>query len=134
MPPKPPPRSPSAVDVAVGRNVRVWRMARGLSQVQLASRLGVTFQQVQKYEVGGNRIPTGRLVQLAAILNVPIAALFAGSDDSEPSRALVLLSDPRSFRLAVAFAVIRDNRCRLSLVKLVEKIAASVPQPKRRRQ
>jgi transcriptional regulator with XRE-family HTH domain len=115
MPAKWPARSPSAVDVAVGRNVRIWRMAKGLSQAQLATRLGVTFQQVQKYETGGNRIPTGRLVKAAAILAVPISALFAGIDDSEPTRSmLALLSDSRSFRLAQAFAVIRttDSACR----------------------
>ena len=134
MPAKKSPKCPSAVDVTVGRNVRVWRMAKGLSQAQFAIRLGVTFQQVQKYETGGNRIPTGRLVKLAAILGVPIAALFEGTDAAEPSRSLLaLVSDRRSFRLAHAFAAVKDNRCRLSLVNMVEKIAASVPQSKRRR-
>jgi len=71
-----PAKRPSSIDIAVGRNVRIWRMAKGLSQAQLANRLGVTFQQVQKYEVGSNRIGTGRLVKLAAILRIPIAALF----------------------------------------------------------
>jgi DNA-binding XRE family transcriptional regulator len=56
----------SWIDAAVGRNVRVWRMARGMTQEQLAGRVGVTFQQLQKYEIGGNRIPTGRLVKLPA--------------------------------------------------------------------
>jgi transcriptional regulator with XRE-family HTH domain len=127
-------KSPSPVDVAVGGNVRIWRMTKGLSQAQLANRLGVTFQQVQKYEVGGNRIPTGRLVKLAAILGVPIAALFEGTTGGDPSRPLLtLVSDRRSFRLAHAFAAIKDNRCRLSLVNMVEKIAASVPRSTRRR-
>jgi transcriptional regulator with XRE-family HTH domain len=112
----------------------MWRMARGLSQAQLARRLGVTFQQVQKYETGGNRVPTGRLVKLAAILAVPISALFAGTDAAESSYSLLaLVSDSRSFRLAQAFAAITDKRCRLSLVSLVEKIAATAPQPKRPR-
>jgi transcriptional regulator with XRE-family HTH domain len=134
MPAKKSAKTPSPIDVTVGRNVRVWRMAKGLSQAQLAIRLGVTFQQVQKYETGGNRIPTGRLVKLAAILGVPIAALFEGTDAAEPSRSLLaLVSDRRSFRLAHAFAAVKDNRCRLSLVNMVEKIAASVPQSKRRR-
>jgi transcriptional regulator with XRE-family HTH domain len=127
------PRIPSPVDIAVGCNVRLWRMTRGLSQAQLASRIGVTFQQAQKYETGANRIGTGRLVRIAAILGVPISALFAGADDGGPSRSLLaLVFDPRSFRLARAFAAIEDKSCRVSLVKMVEKIAASVPQPKRR--
>ena len=127
-------KSPSPVDVTVARNVRVWRMAKGLSQARLANRLGVTFQQVQKYEIGANRIGTGRLVKIAAILGVPISALFQGTDAAGPSQSLLaLLSDRRSFRLAHAFAAIKDNTCRVSLVNLVEKIAASVPRSKRRR-
>ncbi|MBV9426807.1 MAG: helix-turn-helix transcriptional regulator [Bradyrhizobiaceae bacterium] len=57
------PRKPDAVDVAVGVNVRTWRIARGLSQGELAQRLGITFQQVQKYETGHNRMTTGRLAK-----------------------------------------------------------------------
>jgi transcriptional regulator with XRE-family HTH domain len=131
--PRTPARRPSPVDVAVGRNVRIWRMARGLSQAQLANRLGVTFQQVQKYEVGANRIGTGRLVRLAAILGIPIAALFDGADAADPARSmLALIADTRAFRLAQAFAAVKDTTLRLSLVKLVEKIAIAVPQPQRR--
>jgi transcriptional regulator with XRE-family HTH domain len=134
MPARKSAKSPSPIDVAVGRNVRIWRMVKGLSQAQLANRVGVTFQQVQKYEVGGNRIGTGRLVKIAAILGVPISALFEGTTGADPSRPLLaLVSDRRSFRLAHAFAAVKDNRCRLSLVNMVEKIAASVPQSKRRR-
>ena len=133
MPTKNRPRTPSPLDVAVGRNVRLWRLARGLSQAQLADRLGVTFQQVQKYEVGANRIGTGRLVKLSAVLSIPITALFDGTDAADPSRSLLaLISDTRSFRLAHAFAAIRDNRARLSLVNLVEQIAASPSLSKRR--
>src|ERR1700724_2137080 len=94
-----PAKRPSPIDAPVGRNVRIWRMARGLSQAQLANRLGITFQQLQKYEVGANRI-----------------------------------ADARAFRLAHAFAAIKDSSFRLSLVNLVEKIAATVPQRKRDRQ
>ena len=126
-------RRPSAIDVAVGRNVRIWRMAKGLSQAQLAHRLGVTFQQLQKYEVGANRIGTGRLVALAAILAIPVAALFDSADGSDPSRSLLaLIDDTRAFRLAHAFAAIKDTTLRLSLVRLVEKTAIAVPQPPRR--
>jgi transcriptional regulator with XRE-family HTH domain len=129
-----PAKRPSSIDIAVGRNVRIWRMAKGLSQAQLAHRLGVTFQQVQKYEVGANRIGTGRLVKLAAILGVPIAALFDGTEGADPARSLLaLIADKRAFRLARAFAAIADNTARLSLVNLVEKIAIAVPQPPRRR-
>jgi transcriptional regulator with XRE-family HTH domain len=131
------PRKPNIVDIAVGRNVRIWRMARGLTQAQLAKRLRITFQQVQKYETGGNRVPTGRLVRIADILGVPISALFegtaAGAGGSQ--ELLALVADRRSYRLAIAFAAIDNNRARESLVNMVEKIAEAVPQQteKRRR-
>ena len=134
MPVKRPPRSPSALDVAVARNVRFWRMAKGMSQARLASRLDVTFQQVQKYESGANRIGAGRLVKLAAILGVPVSALLIGTEGDDPSRSLLaLMSDARSFRLARAFAAIENRTVRLSLVNLLERIAATVTQPKGRR-
>ena len=127
-------KRPSSIDIAVGRNVRIWRMAKGLSQAQLARRLGVTFQQVQKYEVGANRIGTGRLVQIAPILDVPVAVLLEETAGAEHRGSLLaLIDDRRSFRLAQAFAMIEDRSARLSIVNLVEKIAAAVPQPKRRR-
>ena len=127
-------KSPSAIDVTVGRNARIWRMAKGLSQAQLANRLGVTFQQVQKYETGANRIGTGRLVKIAAILGVPISALFEGTNAAEPSRSLLaLVSDRRSFRLAHAFAAIKHNHFRVSLVELVERLAEAEAAKRRRR-
>jgi transcriptional regulator with XRE-family HTH domain len=133
MPVKRSSKRPSPVDVTVGRNVRVWRMANGLSQAELASRIGVTFQQLQKYEVGANRIGTGRLVKVAAVLGVPVAALFEGTNAAEPSESLLaLLSDSRAFRLAQAFAAIKHTGVRLSLVALVEKIAAAEPAKRRR--
>jgi transcriptional regulator with XRE-family HTH domain len=128
-----PAKRASWVDIAVGRNVRIWRMAKGLTQAQLADRVGVTFQQLQKYEIGGNRIPTGRLVKLAGTLDIPISELFEGTNGAEPPRSLLaLISDSRSFRLAHAFAVIENSAMRLSLVSLVEKIAAGIPSPKGR--
>src|SRR5262249_23492997 len=114
-------KRPSLIDIAVGRNVRLWRMAKGLSQAQLGDRLGITFQQVQKYEAGINRIGTGRLAKIAAILEVPISLLFEGTSGSETSHSLLaLVSDSRSFRLARAFAAIRNTTVRRSLVNLVE--------------
>lgn len=132
--PKRNPRRPDAIDVAVGRNVRLWRIVRGLSQAQLASRLGVTFQQVQKYETGGNRVSTARLVKTAAILGVPISALFHGTGAGDSSGSLTaLISDSGSFRLAHAFAAIKNNKFREALVAMVERLATLPQEPKRRR-
>jgi transcriptional regulator with XRE-family HTH domain len=61
------PRQPDNIDVEVGRRVRVERIARGLSQTDLAKHIGVTFQQVQKYESGANRISIGRLTRIAQL-------------------------------------------------------------------
>jgi transcriptional regulator with XRE-family HTH domain len=134
MPAKPPPRSATRIDVTVGRNVRMWRIASGLSQARLGKRIGVSFQQLQKYESGANRIPTGRLVKIAAVLGVPVAVLFTGDRGAEPSPALLALSsDSRSFRLAHAFAAIEQRALRLVLVRMVEKLAAEAPRSKRRR-
>ena len=125
------PRRPDAVDVIVGINVRLWRIARGLSQQQLAKRLGITFQQVQKYEVGTNRMSRGRLAKAAAVLGAPLAALFHGADAEDPAHAL--LADNRAFRLAQAFAAIKNTTLRLTLVTMVEKVAAAAPPEKKRR-
>lgn len=133
MPGKRSAKAPSPVDATVGRNVRIWRMAKGLSQAELADRIGVTFQQLQKYEVGANRIGTGRLVKVAAVLGVPIAALFEGANAADPSSSLLaLVADSRSFRLARAFAAIKNTSLRLSLVALVERIAAAEAAKRRR--
>jgi transcriptional regulator with XRE-family HTH domain len=128
-------RSPSSIDVAIGRNVRIRRLAKGLSQSQLAKRLGLTFQQVQKYEVGAGRIGSSRLLRIAASLEVPVAALFEGVDGAANARApsmLSLLADARSFRLARSFAAIKNAGLRLSIVGLVEGVAAAVPRARRR--
>ena len=127
-------KRPSSIDITVGHNVRLWRMAKGMSQAQLANRLGVTFQQLQKYEAGFNRIGTGRLAKVATVFEVPISVLFEGIDGTEPSRSLqALVCDTRSFRLADAFAAVKDSTLRLSLLNLIERIAATVPQTRRRR-
>ncbi|HWX35570.1 MAG TPA: helix-turn-helix transcriptional regulator [Steroidobacteraceae bacterium] len=125
------PRNPTLVDVAVGRNVRVRRMARGLSQTDLANRVGVTFQQVQKYEAGSNRISMGRLKKIAKVLRVHVTTLFEGSDEAEKNPALLdasaLIHNKVAFRLAQSFAMIPESerKLRSSLVVMVEHIAAA---------
>ena len=74
-------KGPNPVDVHVGRRVRIRRVLCGLSQTALAEQLGLTFQQLQKYESGANRISASRLWQIAQILDVPISWFFMGIDD-----------------------------------------------------
>src|SRR5690242_12683597 len=76
------PRQPDSTDVEVGRLVRALRMSHGLSQTDLANRIGVTFQQVQKYESGANRITMGRLTNIAKLFKVSVPYLLSGSREA----------------------------------------------------
>jgi len=81
-------KSPNAIDVHVGARVRLRRMMLGLSQEKLGEHLGITFQQIQKYEKGTNRIGASRLQAIARVLSVPVAFFFEGApgggDGHEP--------------------------------------------------
>jgi transcriptional regulator with XRE-family HTH domain len=119
-------KSPDPVDAAVSRNIRIYRLARGMSQTTLAAGLGLTFQQVQKYENGSNRIGSGRLVRIATILDVPVATLLGsagGSSWANGQTALELLADRQRFQLLQAFADIEAAAVRNAVVKLVDRLA-----------
>src|SRR5271156_3004013 len=123
-----PAKKPKPVDVVVGHNVRFQRLAAGLSQEALGAKIGVTFQQVQKYEKGTNRIGASRLTQIAEVLGIPIPLLFEGastgaSDGHNHTSARELLAEPRAFRLARAFSHISDVQIQRCIVELVERIA-----------
>jgi transcriptional regulator with XRE-family HTH domain len=77
-------KKPDAVDIAVGQRIRLHRLQSRQSQTELADELGVTFQQVQKYERGVNRVGAGRLTKIAQVLGVPVTELF-GANDAEDS-------------------------------------------------
>jgi len=119
-------RSPGPVDRLVADNIRIQRLAKGMSQSELARRLGLTMQQVQKYERGANRLTCGRAVRIAEILGVPLAILFQGvkSTGRRPGLSpLALIGDPKSFRLAKAYAQITQARRRDVILALVESLA-----------
>src|SRR5262245_23266311 len=118
-------KKPDAIDRLVGNNIHIQRMAKGISQPELAEQLGITFQQVQKYERGTNRVGAGRLVRIAGALDVSILALFEGIDGvHEPSgpSPQALLADPQHLSLVQAFARVQDKAVRRSLVGLVQQI------------
>src|SRR2546429_9780272 len=75
-------KSTTSHDIEVGQRIRVRRMAQGMSQTELGNLLGVTFQQVQKYEKGVNRVGAGRLVRIGEALDVPVSFFFWGKDAS----------------------------------------------------
>ena len=117
-----PTRSVSAVDVHVGHRIRMARLAGGLSQQAVAEALGLTFQQVQKYEKGANRIGAGRLYQIAGVLNVPVAYFFqdaaggTGVDEPPITAITEAMSTPEGIRVGRALARIEDKvlRCRIA--------------------
>jgi transcriptional regulator with XRE-family HTH domain len=114
------------IDKVIGRNVRIHRLAKQMSQTELGEQIGVSFQQVQKYENGTNRVGSGRLYQIAAILGVHVSTFFKGGETAErapESGLLDLLTEPQSVRLIRAFSKITDTAVRRSLVQLAEKFA-----------
>lgn len=125
-------KSPQQTDVVVGHNVRFWRLERKMSQTDLANALGLTFQQVQKYENGANRVGASRLMQIAEALNIPIHVFFegAGNEQTEVESPIKFVADQQALRLVRAFADIGDATLRRSVVTLVEGIAESNPDTK----
>lgn len=123
------PRSVDAIDAAVGERIAARRTALGLSQTALAERIGVSCQQVQKYEGGRNRISAARLHSLAVALGLPIAAFFpAGGDEEETGEVSVmraLAGTPEGRNLALGFSRIEDHAVRHALSRLVSALAAA---------
>ena len=127
-------KAPNPTDQHVGRRVRMRRMMLAMSQEKLGAALGLTFQQVQKYEKGANRIGASRLQQLSHILQVPVAFFFEGapnasaphgSNGSALSMAQIddFVSDLDGLRLIRAFMRIDNAALRRRIVMLVQEIA-----------
>jgi transcriptional regulator with XRE-family HTH domain len=123
-------RGRNPVDVLVGRNIRIHRLDRGLSQTELGKHIGVTFQQVQKYENGVNRVGSGRLFKIAGVLGAPVSIFFDGADQLDEktfkTSPIAMLAEPYALRLLRAFSDIVDPELRRSLVEMAEKFAAKL--------
>jgi transcriptional regulator with XRE-family HTH domain len=124
-----PRRKSEPLDAMVGAKVRVFRLNRGISQTALAEQLGVTFQQVQKYEKGANRIGASRLSQIAAALDISIADLFEPSREraAEIDSPFKLLAEPGALRVLKAYVQTSDPAVRRAIAKLIEGIASREP-------
>jgi transcriptional regulator with XRE-family HTH domain len=133
-----PKKAPNPIDKHVGSRVRMRRMMLGMSQEKLGNNLGLTFQQVQKYEKGTNRIGASRLQQISQILQVPVSFFFEGAPtnantmhidgmNEAPSPAYVsdFLATSDGLALTKAFMRISDSKLRRRIVDLVEQIAVS---------
>jgi transcriptional regulator with XRE-family HTH domain len=124
-------KRPDPVDIEVGHRIRIERLARGLSQTALANQLGVTFQQVQKYEKGVNRVGAGRLTKIAEVLGIEVSTFFGAKDIAGTGEAkedgaaspLKLLTVSGAFRLLRAYGDIEDSNLRRAIVELVEQIS-----------
>ena len=124
-------KSPDRVDVQVGSRIRLLRQGAQMSQTDLAEQLGVTFQQVQKYEKGMNRVGAGRLTKIAAVLGVPVSELLGDDGAAQSNRRAVaearsplkLLTPPGALKLLRAYTRIDDRNQRRNIVALVERIA-----------
>ncbi len=120
-------KKPNPIDKHVGSRVRMRRLQLGMSQEALGKRLGLTFQQVQKYEKGTNRIGASRLQQISLILSSPVSFFFEGvaqSDKVDGRQAIVdeFLASADGLALVKAFMSVAKQSTRRSIVRLVEDI------------
>jgi len=123
-------RSCEPRDFEIGRRIRAVRLERGISETELGNLIGVTFQQIQKYEKGANRVSAGRLQRLSQALKAPITFFYAGSSDGQENPqddsidvGLGFLETSGAVRLVRAFSRIQDLEMRRAVVELAEKIA-----------
>ena len=130
-----PAASPHPVDVHVGARIRLRRRLLGLSQEKLAEALGLTFQQVQKYERGSNRVSASKLYEISRTLQAPVSFFYEGLPDAEsgapitsggdgsPTADLLLTTEGPA--LAAAFPRIKSPEARRNLLDLIKTLASS---------
>ena len=127
-------KKPNPIDIHVGSRIRLRRTMLGMSQEKLGESLGITFQQIQKYEKGTNRVGASRLQNISSILNVPVSFFFedapgeggaSGMAEAPSSNYVVdFLSSSEGLQLNRAFVKISDPKVRRKLVDLVKALAA----------
>ncbi|MBZ6074904.1 helix-turn-helix domain-containing protein [Microvirga puerhi] len=116
-------KSPNGADRRIGERIRLQRLARDMSQQALAEALGITFQQIQKYERGTNRVSASRLQEIARVLQVPVMFFF----DEKPSgqgATFPMPDSPQSQSLLRAYQAISDPGLQKQAVALVQTLAA----------
>jgi transcriptional regulator with XRE-family HTH domain len=134
-------KTPDPIDKHVGSRVRMRRMMIGMSQEKLGEKLGITFQQIQKYEKGTNRIGASRLQQIATVLSVPVSFFFEGapvpdgdgsvsSEPTSPAYVSDFLATADGLALTKAFMKVKDAKVRRRIVDLVEAMVAEETAPR----
>lgn len=126
-------KTPNPIDIHVGSRIRLRRTMLGMSQEKLGESLGITFQQIQKYEKGTNRVGASRLQNIAGFLNVPAAFFFedapgesveaGGLAESSTSYVVNFLSSSEGVQLNRAFVKISDPKVRRRIIDLVRTLA-----------
>jgi transcriptional regulator with XRE-family HTH domain len=134
-----PKKQANPIDGHVGNRMRLRRMLIGLSQERMGEMLGLTFQQVQKYEKGVNRIGAGRLYQIADILSVPVSYFYEGfvgadkahaaNDDTATKPVMEFLSSGEGLQLTLAFMRIKDGKVRKRVIDLIKSLSDGVEPP-----
>ncbi|WP_300542766.1 helix-turn-helix transcriptional regulator [Maricaulis sp.] len=131
---KPNPRGPNPIDIHVGARIRLRRQLLKMSQEKLGDELGVTFQQVQKYERGANRVGASRLYRLSRVLDVPVQFFFEGLGEKSAATGMAegdqtpvvydFIQSADGVSLAEAFSRISDAKVRRRVLELVRTLAA----------
>lgn len=126
-------------DIQVGQSIRAHRLIARMSQAELGEQLGVSFQQVQKYEKGVNRVGAGRLHHIAGIFQVPVNALFetlmdtSTGESSATAAPVKFISDHSAVRLLASYSDITDRAVRRGVSQLVDVIAKSARKQRKQR-
>ncbi len=128
-------KQPNPIDIHVGSRVRLRRTMLGMSQEKLGESLGITFQQIQKYEKGANRIGASRLQNISTVLNTPVAFFFedapgegrsGGMEEANDANYVVdFLSSTEGLQLNRAFVQIKDTAVRRKIIDLVKTLASN---------
>lgn len=126
-------RSPNYVDQHIGARIRLRRLTTNVSQEGLAEKLNITFQQIQKYEKGVNRVAASRLWDLAHALEVPVSYFFEGLESGVDANGMSeacgeepvfdLIASPDGAQLAAAYATINSPRIRRGLLELMRALS-----------
>lgn len=128
-------KAPNPIDIHVGSRIRLRRVLIGMSQEKLGDQLGITFQQVQKYEKGTNRVGASRLYRISQVLGVPVSFFFddiagqapaeSGFGETKSERYVVdFISSAEGLQLNKAFLRISDPRVRRKVVELVQAVSS----------
>jgi transcriptional regulator with XRE-family HTH domain len=132
-------KKPNPIDIHVGSRIRLRRNMLGMSQEKLGESLGITFQQIQKYEKGTNRVGASRLQAIASIIGVPVAFFFEDApgqetmgnrgfaEEGSTSFAVEFCSTPEGLQLNRGFVKIADPKVRRRIIDLVKSLSADDP-------